>query len=46
MGRQDMKRSMVCAQVTKGNALHLERREQEKEWQEMRLEIWECIRSH
>ena len=34
----------VCVQVSEGNGLHLER-EQEKEWQEMRLKKLECTRS-
>lgn len=30
LGRQDVKRSLVCSQVTEGNALCLQRREQER----------------
>lgn len=41
-----MKRGMVCAEVMEGSALCLEGREQEKEWQETRLETWECTRSY
>ena len=43
---QDKKKGVLCAQGTEGSALYQERREQEKETQEMNLETLKCTRSH
>ena len=43
---QDKKKGVLCAQGTEGSALYQERREQEKETEEMNLETLKCTRSH